>query len=68
MKKTKHKKIVYIKFIIGLVIGIAITGTVYAAEELFPSEQVSYDNTASGLSSTNTQDAIDELKVAADNC
>lgn len=39
--------------------------TVYAATILFASNQVSYDNTTSGLSSTNVQGALDELYTRA---
>ena len=50
------------KFIIGVIVGGLIFGSigVYAAT-YFPSNQTTYDNTASGLQSTNVQDAIDEL-------
>ncbi len=43
-------------------ITVLVVGTVsVAAATYFPSNQVTYDNTASGLSSTNVQGAIDEL-------
>ena len=48
--------------ILGIIIGGLIFGTagVYAAT-YFPSGDVTYDNTESGLSSTDVQGAIDEL-------
>ena len=49
------------RFIIGIVIGILLTGTsVYAANTIY-SKNVTYDNSGSGLSSVNVQDALDEL-------
>lgn len=55
-----------IKLIIGILIGMVLSiTTVYAATILFASNQVSYDNTTSGLSSTNVQDALDELYTKA---
>ena len=45
-------------FILGI-ISVSII-TVYA-ETFFPSNQTTYDNSVSGLQSTNVQDAIDEL-------
>ena len=49
------------RFIIGIVIGILLTGTsVYAANTIY-SKNVTYDNSNSGLSSVNVQDALDEL-------
>ena len=50
------------KNIIGFVIGIitAFSISVIAAT-YFPSNQTTYDNSVSGLQSTNVQDAIDEL-------
>lgn len=55
-----------IKLIIGILIGMVLSiTTVYAATILFASNQVSYDNTTSGLSSTNVQGAIDELYTRA---
>ena len=52
-----------IKLLIGVVIGLLLASiTVYAAGEiLFQSNVVGYDNTTSGLTSTNVQDALDEL-------
>ena len=49
------------RFIIGIVIGILLTGTsVYAANTIY-SKNVTYDNSNSKLSSSNVQDALDEL-------
>ncbi len=50
------------KYLIGFILGIisACTISVIAAT-YFPSNDVTYDNTESGLSSTNVQGAIDEL-------
>lgn len=39
-----------------LCVGISVYATTY-----FPSNQTTYDNTDSGMTSTNVQDAIDEL-------
>lgn len=53
------------KLIIGLIIGMVLSGTtVYAATQIMASE-VLYDNTTSGLTSTNVQDAVDELTTRA---
>lgn len=48
--------------LIGFIIGVIIFGglAVYASVT-FPSNEVSYDNSSSGLSSTNVKGAIDEL-------
>lgn len=52
-----------IKLFIGVIIGLLLASiSVYAAGEiLFQSNVVGYDNTTSGLTSTNVQDALDEL-------
>ena len=48
------------KFILGIFIGIILsTTTVYAANTIY-SKNVTYDNSNSGLSATNVQDALDE--------
>lgn len=53
------------KLLIGLIIGLVLSGTtVYAATQIMASE-VLYDNTTSGLTSTNVQDAVDELTTRA---
>ena len=50
------------QLIISLVIVITVTlASVYAASTLYESNVVSYDNTSSGLTSGNVQDALDEL-------
>ena len=59
MKKISLKK--QIKFIIGFVIGLAIPSLVFAATILYASNEVSYDNSATGFASTDVQEAIDEL-------
>ena len=48
------------KFLIGVIVGLLLSGTgVYAANTIY-SKNVTYDNTNSGLESTNVQDALDE--------
>ena len=50
------------KNLIGFILGFVSVGIVVVyAETYFPSNDVTYDNTESGLSSTNVQGAIDEL-------
>ena len=50
------------KNIIGFIVGLILcTGTFVYAAVTFPSNEVTYDNTESGLSSTNVKGAIDEL-------
>ncbi len=50
------------RYLIGFITGIVVCGTVSViAMAYFPSNDVTYENTASGLSSTNVQGAIDEL-------
>ena len=58
INKLKVSKKNIICFILGAIIFSAIS--VYAVT-YFPSNQVTYNNSASGLSSTNVQGAIDEL-------
>ena len=66
MKKIKNFLKNNIKLFVGIIIGIIISGTsVYAATILFNSNQVGYDNTSSGMSATNVQDALDELYTKA---
>ena len=56
------KKYYIKKNIIGFIVGVILcTGTFVYAAVTFPSNEVSYDNTESGLSSTNVKGAIDEL-------
>ena len=65
-KRGKMKKLIKknYKFILGIVIGLIwSSGIAYAATILFDSDEVSYDNTTSGLSATNVQSALDELYV-----
>ena len=59
--KEKIKKIIF-GYLPGFVLGVitAISISVIAAT-YFPSNQTTYDNSESGLQSTNVQDAIDEL-------
>ena len=50
------------KNLIGFILGIISAGAVIVyAETYFPSNNVTYDNKESGLTSTNVQGAIDEL-------
>ena len=49
-------------YLIGLILGIVVSGTISViAATYFPSNDVTYDNSESGLSSTDVQGAIDEL-------
>ena len=56
MKKAWFKK--HIKFVIGIIVGMAIPALVYAATILYASSEVSYDNTATGFESTDVQGAL----------
>ena len=48
------------KFLIGVIVGLLLSGTgVYAANTIY-SSNVTYDNSNSGLDATNVQDALDE--------
>ena len=59
--KNKVKEFVK-SYAIGLIVGIVVSGTISViAATYFPSNDVTYDNTESGLSSTDVQGAIDEL-------
>ena len=59
--KEKLKKIA-LGYLPGFITGILVVGTISViAATYFPSNQTAYDNTNSGLSSTNVQGAIDEL-------
>ena len=50
-----------LKIVIAFSIGVVLTSTsVYAANTIY-SKNVTYDNSSSGLTSANVQDAIDEL-------
>ena len=59
MKKFKESSK---KYLIGFILGLIVCGSVSAiAMTYFPSNQTIYDNSTSGLESTNVQGAIDEL-------
>ena len=50
------------KNIIGFIVGVILCmGSLVYAVVTFPSNEVSYDNTESGLQSTTVKGAIDEL-------
>ena len=50
------------RYLIGFILGIIVSGAISViAATYFPSNQATYDNSASGLQSNNVQDAIDEL-------
>lgn len=50
------------KYLIGFIIsGILFASISVYAVVTFPSNDVTYDNSSSGLSSTNVKEAIDEL-------
>ena len=50
------------KYLIDFILGVVSACTISViAATYFPSNNVTYDNTESGLTSTNVQDAIDEL-------
>ena len=50
------------KYLIGFVLGVISAAVVVVyAETYYPSNQVTYDNTESGMTSDNVQGAIDEL-------
>ena len=51
------------KLLIGFMIGMVLTGTTVYAATVLSSNQISYDNTTSKLSSTNVKDALDELST-----
>ena len=56
------EKIKYISIFTGFSKGLIICGTISViAATYFPSNDVTYDNKESGLTSTNVQGAIDEL-------
>ena len=59
--KEKVKKIIF-GYLPGFITGLIICGAASViAATYFPSNDVTYDNTQSGLTSTNVQGAIDEL-------
>ncbi len=49
------------KFLLGILIGAIITATSAYAVTSIASSSVAYNNTTSGLSSTNVKDALDEI-------
>ncbi len=59
--KNKVKKIFNNKIFTFILGGIVFSSISVIAATYFPSGDVTYDNTASGLQSTNVQGAIDEL-------
>ena len=59
--KEKIKKIIF-GYLPGFITGLIVCGTISViAATYFPSNDVTYDNSTSGLSSTDVQGAIDEL-------
>ncbi len=59
--KEKIKKIIF-GYLPGFLTGLIICGSISVIAAIyFPSNDVTYDNTKSGLASTNVQGAIDEL-------
>ncbi len=65
MKLLKNNK----EVILGLLLGILLTGsTVYANNLSFTAKEIAYDNTESGLTKTNVQDAMDELCEKSKSC
>lgn len=66
MKKIKKILKNNFKLIIAFIVGLLISWTsVYAATILFNSNEVSYNNSSSGLQAGNVQDALDELYTKA---
>ena len=65
MKKIKEVLKKNVKLVIGIIIGAVISGTSVYAAILYASSDVGYDNTSSGMSATNVQDALDELYTKA---
>lgn len=66
MKRLKKMIETNVRAIVAFIIGIIIpiSGLVYAttAGYLYDSDEVSYTNTTSGLTSNDVQAALDELK------
>ena len=57
-----------LKLILAFVLGITLTSsTIYAARTIFLSEELSFDNSNTGLFSTNVKGALDELYSLNDN-
>ena len=61
MKQTIKKEYIKTNLIGFIIAGIIVSGVVVYAAVTFPSNEVSYSNSSSGLNSTNVQGAIDEL-------
>ena len=61
MKKKIKKEYIKTNLIGFIIAGIIVSGVVVCAAVTFPSNEVSYSNTESGLNSNNVQGAIDEL-------
>ena len=61
MKKKVKKEYIKTNLIGFIIAGIIVSGVVVYAAVTFPSNEVSYSNTSSGLNSNNVQGAIDEL-------
>ena len=61
----KKEKIVFLVGIISILISSTIS--VYAANYLYNSKDVEYDNTNKNITSDNVQGAIDELYIDANN-
>ena len=62
MRKFKEFVRNNIKFFVGIIFGILLSiGTSFAATIIYDSDQVRYDNTTSGMASTDVQGALDEL-------
>ena len=54
------------KFIFMFILGIIVAGGGVYAATVVSGSMITYDNSSSGLSSTNVQDAVDELSGKAD--
>ena len=61
----KKEKIVFVMALITIIISSIIS--VYAANYIYNSQDVEYDNTGKNITSTNVQGAIDELYTDANN-
>ena len=67
MKKTKKFLLGNIKIVVAFILGAIISGTGVYAAILYASSDVGYDNTSSGMTATNVQDALDELYTKANS-
>jgi len=66
--KKRFKKKVNIKLVIAFVFGMVVTMVIgYSATIQFNSQDVHYNNTDSGLVSTNVKSAIDEIDSACES-